>query len=173
MPSCHAEKMYSLMAELQNSVTNRLQRLREFRSDDVLPGDRYAILKFESYDRNPDRPSVATNVGTNSARTFRFLVVVRVGVDTTGMDEYEAQLSADVQAAQECLNLEHEFAEIKVELSHAYEMFEDLILKLPVDQGLSQRLRDPGTWIVNITAEVELRFWIRRDIHGRHTEIMV
>jgi hypothetical protein len=163
--------MAALMAELQNAFTNQLLRLREFRTDDVLPGDRYAILKLESYDTNRERPGVSMNVGSACARVFRFLVLVRVGVDTTGMDEYESQLAADTHAAKEFLDLEHAIASIKGDLSNSFGIIEDLVLKLPIDQGLSQRLSDPDTWIVNITGEVELRFWIGRDISGKHTEL--
>jgi len=163
--------MEPLLNELQNSFTNLSQRRGgDYQATDILPGEQYAILKLESMDRNRDRSRGVEQVrmGVN-ARSFKFILSLTLGVDCTGLDEQAALIKADTEGAKAMLDLEHQVAEIKTQVSTAYGLVEDLELELPVDMGPSQTLRDPGTWVVNVTASVSLTFWVHRDINGLHT----
>lgn len=160
----------AIMAYLQQSFSNQIGRQGEYREQDILPGERFATLVVQSLRENPSRPSGARNVtGGISAWMFEFVVAIAVAVPTKDLDALAAQQAVDIVTAQEMLNLPHKVASIKQELPSAFDLIEDIKVRMPIDStGPSQLLddREGSLWLANITATVELWIRVRQDLNG-------
>lgn len=157
-----------IVAELQAAFNNLTGRQGDFLSDDVIPGDRFAILKFENLDYDRDRAGqLQRGRAEHMPMILRHLVMLQVAIDCSGLTENQAQQQADTVAIQEALSLHHLMGYLH-EFVNPYPIIERFSVKLPIDQGLSQRLKDPSTWVINLTAEFSLHFWIKLDPYGKH-----
>lgn len=167
MPSPYAPFIPDLIQEVDIAFLNQFRLISGFQPTDYLPGDRYGILDFQTYARDPDRPNLGRVRGGAEAKVLRASILLSIAFDGSGKSDQENYRQANTLFVQECLNLEHGLAEMHGPINNQQFVWE-LELDGSIDKGVSVTLRDSDTWLVNVTADVVLRLMVLRAIDGSH-----
>lgn len=169
MASPYSELIPPIISEVQNAFNSLSGRQGDFLADDVLPGDRYAVLEFESLDYDNSRDSQLQDGRMKlSPFVMRHLIISRTAIDVTGLSDLEAQQAGAIASAIEAIELHHLVGKMHEVISNPYKIIERLSIRLPIDRAVSQRIMDASTLVLTTTAEFNIHIWLKQDIYGAH-----
>lgn len=165
--SVYAEQMGAIAQEIGQAFRNSFQVSAPFEGDNMVPGDRFGRIRAELIDFNPDRPAMQRNRLGAEAKVVQYALFLAIAFEGEGKTDEENFLAAEALFLKEALSVEHRLA-IMTEGMSSYGFLEGLRLNSPIDNRLSQGLHDRNTWRLDIVANFELSFYVKRDLRGLH-----
>jgi len=153
MSSPYSATIPELIQEIDTAFVSQFRLIGMYQPTDYLPGDRYGILDFQTYSRDPDRPNLGRVRGGAEAKVVRASLLLSIAFDGAGQDDRTNGRRANTVFLQEAINSQFVW---------------ELELDGSIDKAVSIVLRDQGTWLVNVTADVVLRLMVSRAIDGSH-----
>lgn len=169
--SVYADRFPRLIQDLRRAVANEFSWRLPFDAYNLLPGERQGQLMVNSYDVDSDRPDLDEVRAGNMAKVVTLTLWHQCAFDSEGMTGDEAVLYAESLFLVEAIAIEHRIGRISAEID-APEWIEKLVINAPVDPRRSTPLKDGGrTWVVDITTDLALSFFINADLYGRHVPI--
>lgn len=170
--SPYTEPIQRIHREIEGFFHAAFQLNSIFENNNVGPRERYGLITAETLEDTSDRPGLRNLPANASEVIIRYAILLVIGVDVAGVSEREAERLAETAFLKEALNLDHKLPQIKRTITSDYGCFKDLVLRKPVDRGISTLLKDPDTYIVRVTAAAELQLIIWKDRSGSGEHIL-
>lgn len=167
MPSPYSFAIPAFIQEVDIAFANAMRLTSPHRADDVIPGERYGLIDFETYARDATRPRLGSVRGGAEAKEIRASMLIELAFDGQGKTDEECRRMANVLFLQGCFDLEHELSNIKGQVNN-HEFFYEMEISGPLDKAVSVALRDRQTWLVRLTGNIVVRLMVRREITGEH-----
>ena len=166
--SVYADAVPKLIEDLRRAIANECAWQLPFDAYNLLPGERQGQLMIRSFDVNGDRPDLDEVRLGRMAKTVTFTWWEQIAFDATDRDEEAAVAQAEVYFLSEAIALEHHLGRISSYLD-VPDWIEKLVIGAPIDPRRSTPLKDGGrTWVVDITTDLELSFFVNADAYGQH-----
>lgn len=168
MSSPYADLIAEFVQEVDQAFYSVFNLTGPYQETDYLPGERYGMFDFQTYDRDPRRTALRSVRGGVEAKVFRASIVISVAFDEADLNLRECLVQANQIYLSEALNLEDGLVEVKRRIND-WGCFWDIDLDSPVDKAVSVTLKDsPRTWLVSATTSVAINLMVNRDLAGNH-----
>lgn len=166
--SVYADRFPKLIADLRLAIVNEFSWRLPFDAYNLLPGEKQGQVMVETFDVNSDRLPLDETRAARMAKEVRLTLWQQIAFDASTMTDDEATTHAESWFLAEAIAIEHRLGRISTYLD-APPWIEKLVLAGPVDPRRSTPLKDGGrTWVVDITTDIALRFFVNVDVYGQH-----
>lgn len=155
----------SLIENIDRSFTNRFHLTQPYQDVDIIPGERYGLISWQSIDSDPDRPDLEfVRSGIEAKRAIGNLLLT-TGFSREGYDDQWAFRKANKVFFQEAVDINHRLALMLQDIYDEGFVY-DLIVDGEIDRNSYVPLRDKTLWVVQISCDIALKFVLRRELDG-------
>lgn len=169
--STYADQMPRIIQDVRRAIANEFSWRLPFDAYNLLPGERQGQLMVNSLATSQNRPDLDEVRLGRMAKTITLTLWHQIAFDSDGMTGDESVLYADALFLTEAVALEHRIGRVCAEID-CPEWVEKLVVTGPIDPRRSTPLKDGGrTWVLDVTTDLALSFFVNADIYGRHVPI--